>query len=165
MPKKYNLTVLVLLAGLSTVVNAQPPMGGGDHMMGGMGHGGMEGGHGMMGGHSPGKHMSGELSAVWSVGLDEKQRVAVRKISRELRKTKWEIKGKIADQSDRLWELYDEDNPDAAKIGAVYGKMFDLRRQMIEETIKAQNKVNDLLSDKQRRMLKQRMWRWGWQGQ
>ena len=45
----------------------------------------------------------------------------------------------------------------------MYGKIFDLKRQMIEKSVAARNEVWKLLNDRQRAMYQQRYWRWRWQ--
>ena len=111
----------------------------------GMGHhmmGGYRMGYGMM---SPGM-MSG-------VELDRDQRRQMLRIQSELRKQNWALQGKILDAQDQLYELYSEGTLDAKKIGAVYAKIFDLRRQMIESAVNARNRQRAILTDEQRDQL------------
>ena len=144
--------------------------GMGPGMMGGYGmmHGpGMMGGYGMM--HGPGM-MGGEgmmygpgmtgMGPVWMLNLTDEQRAKIGKLQGELRKKQWATMGQIMDEREKLFELYSADSPDAKKVGAVYGKIFDLRRQMIEATIDTQNRMQALLTKEQRAQLDQ--WRHGW---
>lgn len=122
-----------------------PPRG----MMGGMGHGrGMMGGMGHMG-------MMGSIGPVYMLDLSEAQRKKIRTIQRELQKERWKVMGKMMDHKNRLEDLFSADKRDAAKIGAVYAKIFDLKRQMIESSIRAGNRQLDVLTAAQRKQLKQ----------
>ncbi len=124
-------------------------MGGygmGPGMMGGHGMGpGMMGGygmgHGMMGGHGMGPGMMGGhgMGAGPASGLElsPDQQKQMTRVKTELRKQNWALQGKIIDARGELLELYADETPDPKKIGAVYGKIFDLRRQMIEAAIEA----------------------------
>jgi Spy/CpxP family protein refolding chaperone len=155
--------------------------GMGPGMMGGYGYGGngygmgegmgpgMMGGYGMM--HGPGM-MGGEgmmygpgmmgMGPVWMLNLTDEQRTKISKLQDELRKKQWATMGQIMDERQKLFELYSAENPDPKKVGAVYGKIFDLRRQMIEAAIDTQNRTQALLTQEQRAQLDQ--WRHGWRG-
>lgn len=142
-----------------------------DHHRGGMGHmGGRDmAGHmhgmgymGMMGTgpammemmDSPG--MMGAMGRVEMLDLTKEQRASIHKLQDQLRRTNWDAMGKIMDESSKLRELFAADKPDAKKIGAVYGNIFDLRRQMIENKIDTQNRLDAVLTMEQREQLKQR---------
>ena len=130
----------------------------GPGMMGGYGtmHGpGMMGGYGTM--HGPG--MMG-MGPVWMLNLTDDQRDIIGKLREELRKKQWTTMGQIMDERQKLSELYSADSPDANKVGAIYGKIFDLRRQMIEATIDVRNRMQALLTQEQQTQLDQ--WRHGW---
>ena len=137
----------------------------GNHgMMGGYGMGpGMMGGHGMgpgmMGGHGMGPGMMGGHGIMggglmYGLELDSKQRKEILRIRSELRKHNWDLQGQILDQEDKLFELYADEMPDPKQVGSVYGKIFDLRRQMIEAAIEAQNRQRAILTDEQRQQLR-----------
>jgi len=125
--------------------------------MGMMGH---MGGMGMMG-HMRGLDMMGYASPMGMtgranpLGLSEEQRQATNKLHGELRKKHWEIMGQLIDQHSLLGDAYALDRPDPKAIGAVYGKIFDLRRQMIEAAIDTHNKKMDMLNEEQIGQLKQ----------
>jgi Spy/CpxP family protein refolding chaperone len=142
--------------------------GMGPGMMGGYGmmHGpGMMGGYGMYGpgmtggGYGMGPRMMG-VGAVWMLNLTDEQRAKISKLQDELRKKQWATMGQIMDERQKLFELYSAENPDPKKVGAVYGKIFDLRRQMIEAAIDTQNRAQAVLTQEQRAQLEQ--WRHGW---
>jgi len=89
--------------------------------------------------------------------LTEQQRTKINKVQDDLRKKNWNTMGKIMDEKARLRDLYAADKRDSKKIGAVYGRIFDLKRRMIEATITARNQQEAILTKEQRKQLKQ--WR------
>jgi Spy/CpxP family protein refolding chaperone len=125
--------------------------------MGGMGHMGMMGmGPGMIGTmHGPGMMGGMGMGRIQMLDLTEEQRASIHKLRDQLRRTNWDTMGKIMDESSKLRELFAADKPDAKTIGAVYGNIFDLRRQMIEGKIDTHNRVDGLLTKEQRQELKQ----------
>jgi Spy/CpxP family protein refolding chaperone len=131
--------------------------GMGPGMMGG--YGTMHGPGMMGGGYGMGPGMMG-MGPVWMLNLTDEQRAKISKLQNELRKKQWATMGQIMDERQKLFELYSAENPDPKKVGAVYGKIFDLRRQMIEATIDTRNRVQGLLTQEQRAQLEQ--WRHGW---
>ena len=119
--------------------------------------GGMMGGKmgGMMGDHGAGM-MRGmaRMNMVMSLDLNDGQRSKINKISDELKHDNWATKGLIMDESAKLRDLYEADKRDPAAIGKEYQKIFDLQRQMIEATVTAQNRIEELLTPDQRTQLK-----------
>ncbi len=128
-----------------------------EHGMGMMGGGGGMGfgdgaSMGMMDGYNRGMMGLGPISML---DLTPDQRSKLNKIRYDLRKQHWAIMGKIIDEQAKLSDLYAADKPDPKKIGAVYGGIFDLRRQMIETQIDAMNRAKDILNKDQLNKLKQ----------
>ncbi|HEX9741448.1 MAG TPA: hypothetical protein VGA17_01495, partial [Nitrospiraceae bacterium] len=128
--------------GMSSGMMGGQGMGPG--MMGGQGMGpGMMGGQGMgpgmMGGQGMGSGMMGGRGMgpgpMYGLDLNGDQRKQIAGIRSGLRKQHWGLHGQMMDARDELFELYADETPDPKKIGAVYGKIFDLRRQMIESAI------------------------------
>jgi Spy/CpxP family protein refolding chaperone len=120
-------------------------MGPGMMGHGSMGHGTM--GHGMMG--------HGMMGPMWMLDLTTEQRARIREIRDEQRRQNWDTMGKIMDESSRLHDLYGDDQWDPKAIGAVYGKIFDLKRHMIEASIEAHNRREAVLTQEQRDQLSQ----------
>jgi len=155
-----RLFMMALLAALlATGVPAQAddpdmmancPMG---MMGGGMGRGMM--GDDMMGGKGMGM-MGGMHGAPFQLlDLTPEQRTKINKIHDDLRRKNWEALGKIQDEEAKLRDLYAADKRDPKAIGAVYGSIYTYKRQMIEASIDAHNRMEALLSDAQRAQLKQ----------
>ncbi len=157
MVRHFMMTLLAAL--LTTGVPAQAddpdmmancPMG---MMGGGMGRGMM--GDGMMGGMGMGM-MGGMHGAPFDMlDLTTEQRTKINKIHDELRRKNWDALGKIQDEEAKLRDLYAVDKRDPKAIGAVYGSIYALKRQMIEAGIDAHNRMEALLTDAQRAQLKQ----------
>jgi len=137
------------------------------HHEGGMG---MMEGHGMMGGHgmgdpygydkggvmggmggmmmSPGQHLLRGLD------LSAEQQRRVNAISDELRHNNWVTQGQINDETNKLRDLYQAEKRDPAAIGKEYQKVFDLKRQMIETYLEAENRIEEVLTPEQRAQVK-----------
>ena len=130
-------------------------------MMGGNGMMGMMGGKGMM----DGSGMMGMMGGLRALDLSEEQRRDVNAEHDRLRKKHWETMGQIMDQQSKLRDALSADRPDPTTVGQVYGKIFDLRRQMIETGIESRNTVQDLLSEEQVTQLKQHQKSKGMMGQ
>jgi Spy/CpxP family protein refolding chaperone len=111
-------------------------------------------GRGMMGGAGRGGGMA-LLGPLRMLGLNPDQRTRINKIELDLRKQLYSLKGNTLDAQAQLYDLYSADKPDPKRIGAVYGKIFDVRRQMIEARIGAMNRARDVLSKEQLAKLKQ----------
>ncbi len=124
--------------------------------------GGMMGGAPMMG-MGPGMAMHNPFTAVWSVGLSPEQRKQVREIHKDWRRAMFKHQERLAELHDELWDVYQDPTPDPKAVGQIYGKIFDLKRQMIEKSVAARNAVWQLLNKRQRAMYQQRYWSWRWQ--
>jgi Spy/CpxP family protein refolding chaperone len=143
------------------------PMGGPGMM--GPGMGGMMGmgpGMGMMGmggGMGPGMMGGGMgMGPLAMLNLSDEQRGKINKIQDELHKKNWDTQGKILEESTKLRDLYDADTPDPKKISAVYERIYALKRQTIEASIEAHNKMRAVLTKEQQEQLKN--WRRGGMG-
>ncbi|BAU49828.1 hypothetical protein SVA_3280 [Sulfurifustis variabilis] len=140
-----------------------PGWGGGPGMM----RGGMMGGWGggMMG---PGMMGPGTMDQEWAMGgtapfealdLSDEQRGQIARIRDAERRKHWNVAGQIMDQQSRLRGLYEADQPDPKQVGQVYADISQLRRQMVETHVAADNEIQQLLTQEQREQLKQ--WRRG----
>jgi Spy/CpxP family protein refolding chaperone len=138
--------------------------GMGPGMMDGSGRGGMGmGGCGMGPGggmgpammDGPGRSGMMGLGPIEKLDLTPDQRSKLNKIEYDLRKQHWSLMGKVIDEKAKLYDLYAADKPDPKKLGAVYGAIFDVRRQMIEAGIDAMNRARDILTKDQITRLKQ----------
>ena len=131
--------------------------GYGPGMMGGYGYGGY--GPGMMGGYGrfegygmgPGMMWGGP---VWLLDLSTAQRDKIFTIQTELRNQNWPLMGQIMDQYAKLGELYNADTLDAKQVGAVYGRIFALRKQMIMAGVEATSRELAVLTPEQREQLR-----------
>ena len=148
-------------------------MGGygmGPGMMYGGGYGGWGMGPGMMGGRGYGGYGMGPgMMYGWggqALKLSDKQREEWNKLQQETMNKNWALMGQMHDQMFKLQEQYAKDKPDPKAVGDAYSKLSDLRRQMIENHIRAQNQFESSLTKEQRETW-QNMRRgmgmgWGW---
>lgn len=115
-------------------------MGMGSGMMGDghMGRGMM--GPGMMGGYGPGA----------ALNLNEQQQKQITQIQDGLRKKHWDLMGKMNDEYAKLNQLYYSEQRDPAAIGKQQQRVYDLRRQMMESMVEAQNRMEAVLTPEQK---------------
>jgi Spy/CpxP family protein refolding chaperone len=127
-------------------------MGGyGSRYGGGYGYGGMGammgmmgiGGHGMMG-----------MGPYYMLDLNDQQRAKIGQIQDEMRKKNWEVMGKLLDEQARLRDLYVADKRDPAAIGKQSMKVAELRRQLLEASVDAHNRIEALLTKEQKERLR-----------
>jgi len=178
---KSIATVGALTIGAAVPVYADPPAGGygpmgdcpmgmmggyggyGSGMMGGMMGmmmgGGMGMGPGMMGGYGGGMMGMGPL---YMLNLTDDQRAKINKITDDERTKHWATMGKIMEEQNKLRDLLQVDTPDAKKVGAAYGAIAQLQRQMVETHVQARNQAEQLLTKEQREQL--RNWQRGMGG-
>ena len=122
-------------------------MGPGMMGQGMMGHGcgGMMGhGHGMMGGYGP----------MGLPDLKEDQQKKISAIYEELHKKRWDLMAKMQGEYASLRGLYDADKRDPAAIGNQYKKISELRRQMLEQSVDAHNRMEEVLTKEQKGKLR-----------
>lgn len=120
-------------------------------MMSGM----MGGGQGMKGGMMGGDAHAGLVSMLGGLDLSDEQWARVNKIRDDLRRQNWPLKGKLLDERSALRDLFAADKRDPQAIGKVYGRIFDLREQMIVHRVAAGNAIENVLTAAQREQLKQ----------
>nr|VFJ66626.1 MAG: protein refolding chaperone Spy/CpxP family [Candidatus Kentron sp. FW] len=122
-----------------------------------MGHScGMGTGHGCGMGmkHGGGMRVGANIWQLFQMpGLSDEQREKIYDILDKLRRNHWNLMGEKMDQSAQLRRLYRAEKPDAKAIGAVYGKICDGKRKMIEAKIEANQKAMDVLTEEQRKQL------------
>ena len=121
------------------------------------GYGGMGmGGYGMMGGYGGmGMGGYGMMGYGSMLSLSQAQRDKIEAIQQGMRKSHFAMMEKIIEERQKLPELYNQENPSASKIGAVYGRIFTIQRQMIESSINARNQMNNVLTKEQREQIRQ----------
>jgi hypothetical protein len=103
-----------------------------------------------------GPQAPGGMGRVWRLDLSDEQRKQIRAVQLELWKKNHRARCQMTENSIRLLELQMEDRRDAKAIGEVYAKVFELQRQMIEASIEAGNRIQELLTEQQRARLKGR---------
>lgn len=116
----------------------------GPGMMGPMGY---RGRMGMRGYHMPG--MMVWNPAIMS-GLNKTQRDKVWAIMKDLRNQHWSTRRKIMEEQAGLFSLYNKPQVDIKKVSAVYQRIFKLRREMLESSLHARNRLNKVIPAKLR---------------
>lgn len=184
--KKLSFACAAALATLALSASAQPQTpprdgpspGWGPGMMGGYGPGrgaygpgaggygpGMMGGGGMMGGmmggYSYGRGGMMGLGPLQALDLSNEQLGKINQIQDETRRKNWGVMGKLIDEQSHMRDLFLADRRDPAAIGKQAMKIADLRRQMLEASVDAHNRVEALLSKEQREQLRNG-YRRGW---
>jgi Spy/CpxP family protein refolding chaperone len=138
-----------------------PGMMGGEY---GMHRGyGREGGHGrgaygMMGGMGMGYGMMG-VGPMYMLDLTDAQRNKIHEIQSDTRKVHFALMEKMADEHDKLWKIYGADTLDVNAAMKVYGRIFDLRKQMLRSSLQAAKRMEGVLTKEQREQM--RNWRRG----
>lgn len=163
----FSVVLMALLCGAgANLALADPDSGWGGRgpgMMGGYGPGyGM--GPGMMGGYGPGYGMGPGMMGQGMMGygdyhdlnLSSEQRSKITQIRKAMRSKQWDLMDDMMDAQDKLQELYDADKQDAAAINKQYKVIEDLRRQMVDNSVEANNRINAILTKEQRDKLRER---------
>jgi len=119
---------------------------GGYHMGPGMmdGYDGYHMDPGMIGG--PGGH---GLGAIHRLDLSDAQRVQLRGIEDDLRRKNWDLMGQMQDEMAKLRDGWSATKTDRAAVLAANKRMFELRQQMLENRLDAQDKAKALLTPQQ----------------
>lgn len=109
-----------------------------------MGHGYGMRGPGMMRGYGP----------MWLPDLKEDQQKKISAIYEELHKKRWDLMTKMQGEYATLRGLYAADPRDPAATGNQYRKISDLRRQMVELSVDAGNRMEAVLTKEQKERLR-----------
>ena len=144
----FTIVLAVSMFGAIANVSAAEPESDGQSTMG----------PGMMGGYGPGYGMGTGMIG-WrnyrGLDLSEDQKSKITPIQKEMRAKQWPLMGELMDAQDKLQELYDTDKQDSAAINKQYKVIEDLRRQMVENSVDAHNRINSILTKEQREKLRE----------
>ena len=163
----FALTIISLTPSLATA-DPESPMGygmmGPGMMGGGYGQGMMGGygmGHGMMGGYGhgagmgPGMMMGGYgMGPLSQLNLTKEQQEKISRIQNDARKKNWDTMGKMMDEQYKLRELYSADKRDTQAISNQYNKVSELHRQIMENSLDTQSKIEALLTKEQKEKIR-----------
>jgi Spy/CpxP family protein refolding chaperone len=156
MMKNYLRIISIILAaaffGAAANISAADPASGFQSSMG----------PGMMGGYGPGYGMGPGMMGLGNyraLNLTADQKSKITPIFKETRAKQWAAMGKMMDAEERLQELYDVDKQDSDAINKQYKVIEDLRRQMVDTSVEAHNRVNSILTKEQKEQLeKSKSW-------
>ena len=160
--KKVAIAAAMAAGALGAAAYAQPFMQqvhGYEGMMGGWGAGngmmhGYGAGPGMTGGYGMGPGMIGGpgghgLGAIHRLDLSDAQRVQLRGIEDDLRRQNWGLMGQMQDEMAKLRDAWSTTKTDRAAVLAANKRMFELRQQMLQNRLDAQDKAEALLTPQQ----------------
>lgn len=168
-PAVLAALVVAAFAGIVPPAHAQPsrtdelpganlPRGYGPGMMGGYGSGRGGYGSGMMGGYGSGMmgggFGGGMMGPFHGLDLSDQQRSKINQIQDETRRKNWDVMGKLLDEQARLRDLFTGDKRDPAAIGKQSMKIAELRRQLLEASVDAHNRMEALLTKEQKERLR-----------
>ncbi len=111
-------------------------------------------GYGVMGEEGAEVMMEPNVTMLSALTLSAEQQSRIRQFSDQLMHDNWAKQGLINDETAKLRDLYEADKRDPAAIGKEYQKIFDLKRQMIETYLDAQNNIEAVLTPEQHATLK-----------
>jgi len=137
------------------MMGGQGGYGMGPGMMGGQGGYGM--GPGMMGGYGMGPGMMGGfgLGPIQQLNLNDDQRKQLTKVEDDLRKKNWDLMGKMHDEMAKMRDgAWASEKRDRNAILAANKRMSELRQQMLENGLDAQDKAEALLTPQQKEQVK-----------
>lgn len=98
----------------------------------------------------------GPMGGFAMLGLSDQQQQEIDKIRQEMFRKHFDLRQQIFNERQNLRRLLLQDKPDPKAVGAQYDKIAQLRRQMIESRVEAQNRMEAVLTGEQRQQL-QRM--------
>ncbi|MDD3433624.1 MAG: Spy/CpxP family protein refolding chaperone [Tepidiphilus sp.] len=111
-------------------------------------------GPGMMGPGMMGPGMMGGYGYGPALDLTEQQQAEIAQIQEDFRKKQSDLAAKMAAEQAKLNEIYYSGKRDPAAIDNQYKKIYDLRRQMIQNQVDAQNRMDAVLTPEQKERLR-----------
>jgi hypothetical protein len=108
----------------------------------------------MMMGKNKGINMMQKMGVT---NLTGDQQNSINNLHDSMRKNHWELMGSAMDEQVNLREVLRVDRPDPKSVGEIYGRLFNLKRKMIESRIETRNAVLDLLSEEQVEQMQNKM--------
>lgn len=161
--KALAIGTIAALAIGGAFVHAQesPAYRWGPGMMAGPGGSGpgYRGGFGMMGGPGMGAGMMGygivSPRALAALDLTEPQRKQIVSVQDEARKKNWTAMGAMQDEMVKVRDAFwAGEKRDRAAILAGNKRMFEIRQQMLENSLDAADRIDQILTPQQRAQLK-----------
>ena len=111
-------------------------------------------GPGMMGPGMMGPGMMGGYGYGPALDLTEQQQAKIAQIQEDFRKKQRDLAAKMDAEQAKLNEIYYSGKRDPAAIDNQYKKIYDLRRQMIQIQVDAQNRMDAVLTPEQKERLR-----------
>lgn len=111
-------------------------------------------GRGMMGRGMMGPGMMGGYGYGPALDLTEQQQAKIAQIQEDFRKKQWDLAAKTDAEYAKLNEIYYSGKRDPAVIDSQYKKIYDLRRQLVQASLDAQNRIDAVLTKEQQERLR-----------
>ena len=119
-----------------------------------MGYGpGYNMGPGMMGpgvGYGMGPRMMNGYGPQSDLNLTSEQRGKIAKIQDGVRRKHWDLMGKMQDEQSQMNEQFSSDKRDNAALSKSYQRILDMRREMFDLSLNAQDQIEAVLTKEQR---------------
>ena len=125
-----------------------------------MAHQGMGNGFMGPGGMMHHVYMPGWIEYADDLDLSDQQNERVETIREQARDDQWELSRRMREEQWKLMTLFRADSPDPAEIGKQYARMSDLNRQNLDISVDAQRRIEALLTQEQRDVLRDRRRAW-----
>ena len=151
--------------GAAMIGGYGPGYGMGPGMMGGYGPGMM--GPGMMGGYGHGYGMGPGMvggmgyGMLYQLNLTSEQWNKVNEIQQDQAKKNWDLAGKMQEEAFKLRKLMTAEKRDRAAITSQYKKLQEMRQQMFQARLDAQDKIEGVLTKEQKGQLRRFAPWWG----
>ncbi|MBE0619012.1 MAG: hypothetical protein IH605_00295 [Burkholderiales bacterium] len=101
-----------------------------------------------------------DLGPLNQLDLSRRQLGEINIIREELKDRQWNARRRLKAEHEALRELYDSPKRDQAKIDAQFHRIEQLRREMLESSVKAQDQIAAQLNPQQRQRLQRIAPRW-----
>ncbi len=107
----------------------------------------------------------GMMGGGWGMGpwsradLTAEQRTEINKIRDETRRKNWELMGRLMDEQAGLRDLYDAPKRDGDALSEAYRKVRGLKQQIYETSEDAYERIDAILTPKQKEKSSWRFWR------
>ena len=110
-------------------------------------------GPGMMGsgsGYGMGPGMMNGYGSQYDLNLTSEQRGKIAKIQDGVWRKHWDLMGKLLDEHSQMNEQFSSDKRDNAALSKSFQRMSDIRREMFELSLNAQDQIDAVLTKEQR---------------
>jgi Spy/CpxP family protein refolding chaperone len=101
-------------------------------------------------GYGMGPGMMNGYGSQSDLNLTSEQRGKIAKIQDGVRRKHWDLMGKMQDEQSQMNEQFSSDKRDNAALSKSYQRMSDMRREMFDLSLNAQDQIDAVLTKEQR---------------